>query len=102
MAPATVAGSSVSIGYHHSDEEKFCSDLQGSKKAEKCQNGPLKTLQDFPTYRLNCLRRANAYATRRNTALQAFIGGETRSPGCSSNGGFWYGNVENTLSFNGD
>jgi hypothetical protein len=32
MAPATVAGSSVSIGYHHSDEEKFCSDLQGSKK----------------------------------------------------------------------
>src|SRR6266849_3044797 len=36
----------------HSDKEKFCNDLNGPK-TRKMSEWPLKTLQDFPTSKLN-------------------------------------------------
>jgi hypothetical protein len=44
------------MGNRHSDKEKFCNDLNGPK-APKMSERPLKTLQDFPTSKLNTTLR---------------------------------------------
>jgi len=40
------------MGWRHSDKEKFCNDLNGPE-TPKMSERPLKTLQDFPTSKLN-------------------------------------------------
>src|SRR5713226_3552109 len=54
----------------HSDNEKFCNDLN-RPKTPKMSEWPLKTLQDFPTSKLNTRVRFPSPAPKRFQWLRA-------------------------------
>jgi hypothetical protein len=65
----------------HSDKEKFCNDLNGPK-TRKMSEWPLKTLQDFPTSKLNTRVRfpSPAPSPRREYHCRIGVSAGGRSP----------------------